>query len=241
MAKLIYKDYLPANARVLVDYKAKERVKFSYPVNRTYKKALEDIAAPAIGGWWYWLNLQVIMTSILVYFIFYTGKWLFVNGIHLSIMSSTSWLPGLSLSALNWIVFGLVVEGVMVPKLMMWWVRRNPEWLSLNYPKINAWLLKHISETKRVTFHSTDVRRKRVIIPMFENAVLDYKCYGDFGKQLTRIEIMEYPFNYFGKEGSLFWFLPWMYVWKDKNETLFRAVFHFDGVPTDGRLDVVFI
>ena len=42
MADLTYKDYKPANARVLVDYTKppRDRVKFSYPENMTYSQAL---------------------------------------------------------------------------------------------------------------------------------------------------------------------------------------------------------
>ena len=41
MPELTYKDYIPANARVLVDYTQppQERVKFAYPEEMTYEKA----------------------------------------------------------------------------------------------------------------------------------------------------------------------------------------------------------
>ena len=49
MADFTYKDYIPANARVLVDYTKppQDRVKFSYPERMSYKKALWKFGFPS--------------------------------------------------------------------------------------------------------------------------------------------------------------------------------------------------
>ena len=244
MTDFIYKDHIPANARILIDYKAKEKVKFAYPIKWTYKKALDTLVKPTVVGWWIWFNFQVGMTLAFLYLLFNIFdiiRKLYGNGIHYHIASISSINPSANISFTGWISIGVVIEIILVPNILMLWIRKNPEWLSMNFPKINAWISKVHSETKRITFHSKDINRKKLIIPVFENVFLDYKCYGDFGKSLAKIEIFEYPFSYFYKTGKLFWFMPKGKTEKVKNDTLFRAVFHFNKIPKEGRMDVVFI
>lgn len=53
MDNFVYKDYIPANARILIDYKAKEKVRFSYPRKWTYWKAVRELAYPIIFFSWF--------------------------------------------------------------------------------------------------------------------------------------------------------------------------------------------
>ena len=67
MSENTYKDYIPANARVYVDYtKGKgNRVKFSYPKRYTYKQAVWKCAYKTIASFWIKLNIKIAMIILI--------------------------------------------------------------------------------------------------------------------------------------------------------------------------------
>ena len=60
MTEFIYKDYLPLNARVIVNYKSHERVKFSYPLKMSYWEAVWKNAYQTILSFWIHFNVLTI-------------------------------------------------------------------------------------------------------------------------------------------------------------------------------------
>lgn len=60
MNKFVYKDYCPANARVIVDYTANEKVKFSYPIEWSYRKAVWFRAYQTVISFWVSLHIRIM-------------------------------------------------------------------------------------------------------------------------------------------------------------------------------------
>lgn len=235
MSDFVYKDYLPANSRVIVDYTRKEKVGFSYPLEWTYWKAVWKRGYLTVLSFWlainiYWVFLftPLIVLGIIGYFVF-----LIFNPITKTIAEYTYTISfmthGLPLILLMFYLLG-------IPALLTFWLSLDKERMSRWFPKLGYWSAKIIYGTKEKIFTKEDISEDKVIIPSFSNVFLDYKTTGDFNKFLQKIEILEIPFDY---KTRRFW-LPFLSK-KEKNDYDFRAVFYFSQKPMEGSLDVEFI
>src|SRR3989338_6027331 len=65
MSEFVYKDYLPANARVIIDYKKEQKVSFSYPIEWSYWKDVWKRGYFTVLGFW------VVLHAILFRYFFY--------------------------------------------------------------------------------------------------------------------------------------------------------------------------
>ena len=226
MNDFVYKDYLPANARVIVDYDSKEKVKFSYPIDWTYKKAVWKCAYHTVLQFWMGIhNLPICYISIYLILPYY----LITGGIALS--------KGAPLQENAYIIvfplFSFYFLGI--PAIYTFYLARDKKKLAETIPKLGKWAGKVAWRTKKTIFFPDNVTNKMVIIPSFSNVYLNYKCEGDFNKYLKRIEILEIPFNFIHRR----FFFP--FLWKEeRNQYDFRAVFHFSDTPNNGQMNVEF-
>ena len=229
MNEFVYKDYLPANARVIINYKAKEKVKFSYPRKWTYWKAVWKCAYPTIASFWakihtipaFYFALYFIFPYVIISAIYY-----FLNNIPISKENIT----------LIIILPGMLLYFFAIPVIFTFFLALNKERLSNMMPKFGYWVSSLNFSKKEIIFTKKDIINNKAIIPEFSNVFLDYKCFGDFDKYIKKIEILEIPFNY-KHRSILFPFLKK----KEKNDFSFRAVFYFSNKPTNGKMIVNFI
>ncbi len=172
-----------------------------------------------------------------------------VDGIiipEISTTTATSFLSNLTI--FDFLLIGFILQLIIIPGGIIIWMKYNQRWVVDNFPKINAWIVKSYSESKQVTFHNTDIVDNKAIIPVFDNIFMNYKCYGEFGRHLRKVEILELPFNFILQDGAMIFGERYLRGLirknkriKERNDVLFRAVFYFDQVPTSGRMDVMFI
>lgn len=233
--KHIYKDYIPANARILVDYKNKERVKFSYPREWTYLKAVWVFGYQTVLSWWLSLHIfiivkymswfLVILASVVVWFSFSPVTTVVPEKV--VEVGFNTFFPG--------ILLGCYVLGI--PAIITWVLSFNKNWLSNTVPKMGFWAAKLCGVEKKKTFFAEDVTEQNVcVIPHFANVSLDYEASGDFNRFLERVDIYEIPFEY---QRRCFW-LPWK-MRTVKNDLSFRAVFIFSRKPCVGSLRTSFV
>ena len=236
MTEFVYKDYVPQNARVIIDYKARERVKFSYPKSMTYWKAVWKNAYPTVLGFW-----VAIHTSIL----FYTFIYIFIPFLLIRSIFSPFVVKGGQDLIFNFFTFlsdfllpilGALFYLLGIPAIFLLWLATNKERLSAWIPKIGYWSAILSFRTNYKTFTEEDVHDNKVIIHSFSNTYIEYDPTGDFDEHLEKVEIMEIPFEYICRG-----------LWNpfkkkvEKNDNSFRAVFYFSGPINTGKMEVTFI
>lgn len=235
MSEFIYKEYLPANARVIIDYKAREKVKFSYPRNMPYWKAVWKNAYPTVASFWIHLHVSIA---------FYIGVYIFLPAYILksiffpTIVEATSGYTIGFIYLLSTLILPLIGTFAYlfgIPAIFTYYLARDKERLSSWIPKIGYWSANLEFHTKYKIFTKKDVVDNKVIIPVFSNIYLNYECEGDFDRYLERVEIMEIPFNYQIRN----FFIPFLKK-KRYNDTQFRAVFHFSRPVNNGNMRVTF-
>ena len=228
----IYKDYIPANARVVVDYSAKEKVKFTFPIDWTYKKAVWKRAFPCIYSLWHTIHFLPIIYISFILIPFMLIKIIFFPSI---LMSE---------ARIEYIDFLHVVLPMLlgvfylmgIPAIFTFILSLNKDRMSRWLPKIGYWSSKLNFRTCEKIFNKDDIHKNKCSIPIFSNVYLHYKGIGDFNKYLYKIEILEIPFSY--KKRNVF--LPFL-MKKERNDFEFSAVFYFSKRPIQGELKVEFI
>ena len=237
MSEFVYKDYLPANARVIVDYKKEQKVAFSYPIKWSYRKAVWARAYPVVTSWWVGIHIIPLMYACLLLFpiailylliksIFYPYSRTITTTTTSTFNFVTSFLP---IIIVAFYVFG-------VPAIITLILSKDKERISKWIPKMGYWTANYITGSKEITFKSKDIIKNKIIIPSFGNIFLNYKCKGEFNKYLEKVEVMEIPFNYKHRR----FLLPFLKK-KEKNDYDFRAVFYFLNKPKNGNMCVEFI
>lgn len=232
MSEFEYKDYTPANARVIVDYTKGQKVSFSYPIKWTYWKAVFKRAYPTIMAFWlsihtFWVGY--ILPYLIIVFVVVLA-YLVIIEYTIEIYSETL--------IYNLAYFAPALVAVfyvfIIPMLITLYLARDKELLAKWMPKLGYWTYKLCGRIKETTFSTKDVIDNRVSIPIFNNVYLNYKCEGDFNK-LEKVEILEIPFNY--RERG-FWnpFKEKVY----RNDYLYRVVFYFSETPKNGKMEVEF-
>jgi len=105
----------------------------------------------------------------------------------------------------------------------------NTAWGNKKFPKLNA---KISNEKHYALFEPKEVGDNLFIeIPLFKNIELSYEATKEFSDYLSRVEIIEHPFNTIHKtiKGK-------KYI--DKGIFLWRARFYFSQKPLDGVIEV---
>jgi hypothetical protein len=238
MPDFTYKDYKPANARVLVDYTKppQDRVKFSYPERMSYKKALWRFG---------YSSFQNLINTILLLFAIYLIEFIVVFVITTSIITfienpsligashSTAPLPiGILL------IFGLAVFILYgIPALLTWYYGRDKEKLASILPKMNyqTSLIGRLFRNKYIRITPKDIQGNKFILPHYSNVFLDYNAVGQMSTKLKKVQVLEYPYNYYIKKpnGKL--------SKKEVNHFDFMAIFEFKSKPKKGYIDVEWI
>lgn len=239
MSEIVYKDYIPANSRVIIDYKKDEKVRFSYPLEYTYEQAVKKFVGPTTYSWWMAINLLLFfytmfagMIIIFILFLFLQLKNpVLVERIVFMTNNTKTLVPDI------WIPF-FILYFFLPPYLIKKYLVHDKERLSRWFPVLGYQASKMLTGTKGMVFTTNDIINNRAIIPIFSNVFLEYNALEDFGKYLDKVEILEIPFFYI-KNKSLW---PWNKKNKKvKNEYVFRAVFFFSQTPKTGSLEVEFI
>lgn len=234
MTKEVFKDYIPANARIIIDYKSTEKVRFHYPREWTYRKAVLHCAFPTVWSFFFVIHIYPLLFFAVYYVIneiynlaTYSGERITVTTqtiIHHNFQDIINILPQISI-----FLFYLVALPFIITILLAINKERLGKWM----PKLGYWQMKLIGYVKSSTFLPKDIRYKKAVIPAFNNVFLRYNATEDFGKFLERVEIWELPFEI---ERRIFFF------WRKTqiNDAWFRAVFFFSEKPKKGEMKVSF-
>jgi len=229
MTKRLYHDYLPLNANIVIDYNAQERVKFSYPKEYSYWRAVWKFGRWTVTGFWWAINIKIAYYLILIvcFFLIIYYLWtvpvidLFGSSKNLAFQT---WKPMLKV-----LIFMFYLLGV--PTIYTFIIALNKEWFSKLMPNFGYLQAKIFRGIHRKIFIIEDIIDNKLIIPSFNNVYLKYKCHGDFGEKLEKIEVMALPFKY--SSGTK--------KYKEKEEEFnFSAVFYFSSKPKRGFMDVQF-
>jgi hypothetical protein len=243
----IYKEYLPENAQVLVDYTQppKDRVKFLYVKERTYNQALMHGGLNSFLNFWF-VQLMLIAIPIGIFiFGIMIGFGIGYVIIHPSIILyslNTLWQPNYSTTTQATAYPGLIlaivqISSIMlipfgVPILALLIASRDKELLARMVPKMNYNCAKWMGTLKKTTIKPEDIYDNKFAIPYFHNVYLDYQASGDFSKYLEKVEVLAIPFSW-----------EWLNPKKrkpPKNEYDFRTLFVFSQRPENGQMDIIF-
>lgn len=243
MSEKVYKDYLPANARIVVDYNSKEKVKFSYPNEWTYRKAVWQRGYPTIAC--FWMSIHVIP---LLYFLIYVGLplvtcYIFYLFFTADLTTTTTYTYTYNYigEILKQIAAMLGIYAIVffyffgIPAFITYYLSRDKEKLAEWVPKCGYWTAKVMGVIKEWTYTTEDVNNNKIVLSSFSNVYLNYQSTKDFAKYLQKIEIIEIPFNYIKRR----FFMPFRKK-KEYNEFVFRAVFFFSQKPIKGELKIEF-
>lgn len=230
---VVFKDFTPANARVIIDFNKDQPVTFSYPIEWTYWKAVWKNAYPTIVSFWititfypfkfFFVPILFSLPFIGIYFILYP----ITKTVETYTYTQTGWPVIILLT----IFFGYYLA---IPALFTYILALDKEKLSKYVPKFGYWTMKLKGCTRYRTFNPKDIHRNKTIISIFNNVYLHYKTTGDFDRYLSKIEILEIPYTY--KIESLLW--PFKISKSEINDQEFRAVFHFKHKPLIGQMTV---
>jgi hypothetical protein len=223
MAEL-YKDYLPSNANIIIDYAAKEKVRFSYPKERTYWQAVRQSAWPNVLTFWLVFNFKILVYFFIVLFVGFT---MFV-GINYSYYAQDLNFGTADISFLvNVFLITFYIAGV--PLVVTYLLALNKKVFSQIMPIFGYEAHKMIASTRKKIFTIDDVHNNRVILPNYSNVYMHYNATEDFSKYLTKVEVMAIPFksSKSTKEYK-----------EEPDEYTFSAVFNFTQRPLSGNLEV---
>ena len=233
MSEFVYKDYLPANARVIVDYTRKNKVGFSYPLEWTYWKAVWKRGFQTVATFWSSLHICFFIYLMPLFVIALVGGLIFLIIHPIDLISEASVISS------NWIVYpilGAIFWVIGIPALITFWLALDKERMAKWFPKLGYFAGIMVEGTLVTQFTKDNISDNKAIIPSFNNVFLNYKAHKDFNKYLEKVEILEIPFHF---KIRRFW-LPFLSK-KEKNDYDFRAVFYFSQKPMEGSLDVEFI
>lgn len=237
MSEVVYKDYIPANARIVVNYRAKEKVKFSYPIEWTYWKAVRKRALPVVIQFICMIIIKVLL-YVGIFVVPYFLINLYLNPVVRYVEAHYSTLDlSLILRFALPIFFVEVFIILIIPVIITIYLALDKDRLGCWIPRLGYYSALMVGRLKEKTFEVGDVLENKVIIPNFSNVFLEYECNGGFDKYLERIEIIEYPFSYKIRK----FFFPYLRKFKkEKNDYEFRAVFYFSKKPLKGDMNVIF-
>ena len=215
-----YRDYIPGNARIIIDYKKDEKVRFSYPIEWTYWKAVWERAVHTFFSFFRILSIPILVVAFLIYKIRFDTF----------VVNPSGTITYVRLG--YFIIYGYVVYMVwlyVLPLLVCYVLALDKELFSRVLPRLSVFVTKVGSRAKFVEFIPSDVEDNKVMIPSFSNVFLDYKATEDFSRYFDRLEILELPFSFYKSKRR-----------KVRNDFFFSAVFYFSKKPKTGSLEVKF-
>jgi len=227
----VFKDIIPANANIEIEYGREDTVKFSYPISWTYRKAVFKRAFPTILTFFMLAFLKFIMFIAFIFvvlFLFYVA--LFRLGFipHYEIIFNMNKISGYSE-----LIFPSTLVLFIFFMLFPFALSLKKEWLSSLMTKFGYYSIVLLGRTKEKYFITTDVIDNRCIIPNFSNVFLDYKATGDFNKYLKNVKILAYDFKYHVRQRIAI-FIKHK---REQNDYVYYALFEFSKTPVDGYLE----
>ena len=220
MSETVYRDYIPADAEIIVDYTAQEKVKFSYLKEWTYREAVWKNAFPSIFSLLFAITLYPVIVIFMVYYIALELNPHYASSTIISIKN---------LAIIGYFYLILLLVSINTTYILS----LNKEKLSTIVPRIIYWGAMLFSFAKEKTYNPSDVQENRIIIPCFCNGFLNFDTTGDFRTCLDRIEILHIPFTFYEKG----------YFLRSRLKTKvhdYRAVFYFSRQPKTGSMIVEF-
>lgn len=223
-----YSDYIPANAEILISYKPKESVKFSYPIKWTYNKAVWKRGFLTVLVFWISLNTFIILYP----FIYILAPYFLIKTIFFPSYEVINYISKNDYTALIPVLI-LLSYSIVIPAVFTFICSKNKKMFSKLIPKIGYLSAKLNLSTIEKKFSSKDMHNNKIIILSFSNIYLYYTADKDFSKYLKKVEILAH--NYVYKRRNLFFpFIKKEY----KNDFNFIAIFHFTKKPNSGSLKV---
>ncbi len=232
----LYKDIIPANANIEIEYGKESKVKFSYPINWTYRKAVLHRAFPTILTF-FMLAFMKLLSFILWAFIL--PLWIYVlviKNIDIALYNETT-NAIIQIATFLFNHSDLIVDilgifflfSFMFPFILA----LNKNLLSVVMPKAGYYSTVLIGKSKEKIFITKDMENNRCIIPNFKNIFLNYKATEDFGKYLKKVKILSYDFKFHIRLRFGFFF----HHSKKNNDLIYYAVFEFTEKPLNGYLE----
>jgi len=230
MSEFTYKDYLPLNARIIIDYNQKkgEKVKFSFPNEMGYKKAVWHRAFPTVMSLCFVIFFLYLLLPIVILDV--------VSSVIMDFLSVKMSTNIYSTFFIDNISGFLILMFLIFPAVLTFYLSRDREKLSKWIPKFGYWTGYLVGYLCQKEFTDKDVCENKVVIPVFQNVTLRWFPNEDFNRYLEKIEILELPFSF--KKKPFLMFGKWREI---KNEYIFRAVFYFSQTPEKGSMLVEFI
>lgn len=235
----VWHEYIPANARVVVDYEAppKDRVKFTYPKKTTFKKALWANYFSVLTLWMIYMGIPLLLTIIIAR----TFPYAQLLGYYLKYgfpAQQIGKVTTIQISLIPLLVTMAVFASICAPPaITLLWLQQDKKKTAMIIPKLNYKLdqIMSLGTHRIITAKSSDIKNNVFVIPRFSNVYLDYKTTGDFSKYLIKVEVLEWPYNYKilypnGKASK-----------KIKNQYVWRAMFKFKQQPKTGKLYVKYV
>ena len=217
-----YKDNLPANARIDINYKT-GNVYFGYPEKPTKKGMFSNIYSLCLVLWLL-LNLSFLLLYFgIVWLINMQTTNITTMGFTTNIITELKYtLKFLAVISVI-MIYPFGIPFLFAVEMYSNYGKRYAEW----FPKVNFWITKLFNRYKKIKINNLD--SKSFEIPMFKNIILDYKLEGDFAKHINNIKVEEHPFKH----------ISWK---KEKtNNSLWKATFTFDETPKTGSMEVSYI
>ena len=231
----VFKDIIPANANIEIEYGKEDAVKFSYPISWTYKQAVIKRAFPTIFTFFVLAFAKVIVflfwimvVLFLFYNVFYNLGIIPKYDIIFNINKIYAHIPLINnllvYSLLSFLIFCIVFPFAL---------SLNKNLLSSLMPKFGYYSIVLMGRTKEKFFITTDIINKQCLIPNFSNVFLNYKATGDFNKYLKKVKIIAYDFKYHVRTRIAI-FIKHK---RQTNDYVYYAVFEFSNIPIDGYLE----
>jgi hypothetical protein len=241
-----YHDYIPANARIVIDYAAKQKVKFTYPVEWTFWKAVNRRGLLNYVAFWIGIHVKIVQVVMAILalpvtiFVGWRVVWSFINEVEEVVTTETVIVsnPVLVIRT-NFLWFTAFFCYFFLPPIIVCYSLAffNKELFSRLTPSIGKWVALLYGNAKQKVFVSEEVLPDNsVLIANFKNFFLDYEATEEFSKYLVRVEILEFQQQIVSSEFFRFWRLKSA----KSNEWFWYARFFFSQKPTKGQLKVVF-
>jgi hypothetical protein len=134
---------------------------------------------------------------------------------------------------------GLVIIFIILVIFNTFWVAkvfRDTKWGNRKFPELN----KKMHDAKySAEFFPQDFPVNNIIeIPLFKNMYMDYEATDEFSDYLTKISIIEHPFNRLTKKGNPFrkkGSRKGIHIIKKPNVYLWKCIIEFKDKPKDGH------
>jgi hypothetical protein len=261
MTETTYRDYIPANARVVVDYTQppKQKVKFSYPEDLTYEQALKKFGRRTfsrLGNALFWFELIMVGAFAFGYLLPMEFHLLTsepnaptssLNVTFSQLLTYRTYTVTNTYNPLIFIVFIIIAISYLIlellyPSIALAHYKNKPKRLAEIIPTLNyeLSLFWNFGRLKYLEIEPKDIHNNAFLLEApFQNIYLDYKATGDIARELQKVEVLEYKYGYrlkYKKSGRI--------AREGKpviNHYDWFALFKFGKTPKTGTLELEFI